>query len=328
MSMFLEFKLHVQGRSPQTIQLYERGMRLLKQSLGEVRLTDATLVHLHAFSGKFLHDIGIKPRARKPFVSSVREFYKYLHSTKVLPENRAAELPYPRFGRPLPEAMEYRWAEKLLMAPDMNTYIGMRDVLIFMLLGMGLRVSGLCGMNESSLRFNVNSNGTETLTVRVREKGKAERYVPMPPEVWVMMRSYLAHPFLDEVDRAIDNGDKILFVGFNNRTVKKDEYRGEKLRLTKGGVRYRLSIYARRLKMPKQFAHPHALRHMFGMAMADAGLDTLAIMNLMGHRDAETAELYHHISEKLRREQMLKANPFQRIKTTAGQLLEAARRAA
>ena len=329
-SLFLEYKQHTENRSVNTIKLYERGLRLLKQSVGaEIGMPDVTLVQLHAFTGKFLHEIEMKPRARLPFVAGVREFYRYLHKTGVLNENRAEELPYPRIGRPLPEAMEYQWAEKLLMAPDLNSYQGTRDLMMLMLLGMGLRVSGVCGLNESDLRFAVQKNGTETLTVHVNEKGRVDRMVPMPPEVWVTMRSYLAHPYLSEVDRNIRGGaDKVLFVNLRNRSVKKEELYGERLRIQPNGVYTRMRIYARRIGMPAKFAHPHAMRHMFGMALADAGYDTLDIMVLMGHRQAETAALYHHLAEVRRREIVMKSNPFRKFETVAGQLLDQAGRGA
>jgi site-specific recombinase XerD len=42
--------------------------------------------------------------------------------------------------------------------------------------------------------------------------------------------------------------------------------------------------------------HPHALRHSFGTALAEAGVDLAVIQALMGHDHVDSAAAYIHLA--------------------------------
>jgi site-specific recombinase XerD len=50
-------------------------------------------------------------------------------------------------------------------------------------------------------------------------------------------------------------------------------------------------------------AHPHALRHSFGTALAEAGVDLSVIQALMGHDHVDSSAAYIHLAPALLREE-------------------------
>jgi integrase/recombinase XerD len=42
--------------------------------------------------------------------------------------------------------------------------------------------------------------------------------------------------------------------------------------------------------------HPHALRHTFGTALAEAGVDLSVMQALLGHTHIDTTAIYVHLS--------------------------------
>ena len=68
------------------------------------------------------------------------------------PDDLAEQIPVPQLGRRLPDVMSLASAEKLMWAPDLNTFSGIRDAaLLALLVGCGVRVGGQ-GIN-SGRRF-------------------------------------------------------------------------------------------------------------------------------------------------------------------------------
>ena len=49
--------------------------------------------------------------------------------------------------------------------------------------------------------------------------------------------------------------------------------------------------------------HPHALRHSFGTALAEAGVDLSVIQALMGHDHVDSAAAYIHLAPTFLREE-------------------------
>jgi integrase/recombinase XerC len=71
--------------------------------------------------------------------------------------------------------------------------------------------------------------------------------------------------------------------------------------LTEAGMR---KIFRRHRERSGQVrVRPHRLRHTYGTELAQAGIDLVVLMDLMGHSSPETTNLYIHLSpEKLARE--------------------------
>jgi site-specific recombinase XerD len=115
--------------------------------------------------------------------------------------------------------------------------------------------------------------------VRVVGKGDKERRVPMDPEVAGLVQTYLL------VGRP-ETDSRALFV------VAKGHNRGRPL--TPAGLRTVFRYHRARAGVPA--GHPHALRHTFGTALAEAGVDLAVLQQLMGHDHVDSAAAYIHLA--------------------------------
>jgi site-specific recombinase XerC len=115
--------------------------------------------------------------------------------------------------------------------------------------------------------------------VRVVGKGDKERRVPMDPDVAGLIQTYL---FAERPETDCD----ALFL------VAKGPNRGRPL--TPAGLRTIFRYHRAKAGVPA--GHPHALRHSFGTALAEAGVDLAVLQALMGHDHVDSSAIYIHLS--------------------------------
>lgn len=319
---FLEFKQMNEGRSIRTAERYSLALRRLVKFMGERPLLSASTDDLTAFSGKWLFDQGVKdPVSRKPCVAAVREFFKWARRSHLVDDDPGKGVPHPKFGRRLPRVMSLGQAESLMYAPDYSTFEGLRDAtMIALLLGCGLRVSGLVGMNESNLSFTT-IGGRPRMILKTLEKGDKERQQPVPEQADLLLRLYLDHPMLKEIDRTLPNGDLVLFVSTRNSHCPKHEWHGEKRRMNRHSVFRMVFRYGKRAGLPPEVTHPHAMRHLFGTELAEDDVPTVTAANLLGHADPKNTAIYQHLAMRKLASTVDKSNPLSKIKTPVSSLL-------
>lgn len=115
--------------------------------------------------------------------------------------------------------------------------------------------------------------------VRVVGKGDRERRVPVDRDVAAAVQTYL-------LAERPETDVRSLFV------VAKGPTRGQPL--TAAGLR-RIFRYHRD-KTGVAAGHPHALRHTFGTALAEAGVDLAVLAELMGHAHIDSSAAYIHLA--------------------------------
>jgi len=115
--------------------------------------------------------------------------------------------------------------------------------------------------------------------VRVIGKGDKERRVPVDADVAGLVQTYLL------VERP-DTDSRALFV------VAKGHHRGRPL--SAAGLRTVFRYHRARAGVPA--GHPHALRHTFGTALAEAGVDLAVLQALMGHDHVDSSAAYIHLA--------------------------------
>ena len=320
---FLEFKQHNAGRSARTVEVYRLALsRLVEFFAGRDPLL-ATHDELVIFTGIWLHKRGLTdPMSRRPHIAAVREFFRWALDNKHIRGNPAEGLPYPTAGRKIPRVMTLKNAERLMWAPDFSTFEGVRDgAMLALLVGCGLRVSGLVNLNVGNV-IEDEVDGKVRLILKVREKGDKERRIPIPPEADMLLRLYMAHDELKQIDRLLPSGDQVLFVSMMNRTVTADEYRGERRRLNRRAVLEMVAKYGQRLGIPNEQLHPHAMRHLFGTELIEDDVHMLNAQKLMGHADPKSTEIYAHTAMRKLTREIDRANPLAKMNTPVSDLLK------
>jgi site-specific recombinase XerD len=114
---------------------------------------------------------------------------------------------------------------------------------------------------------------------RVAGKGGRERRVPVDIQVAGWIQTYL-------LAERPDTDTSALFV------VAKGRNRGRPL--TPAGLRTIFRYHRDRAGVAA--AHPHALRHSFGTALAEAGVDLAVIQALLGHAHTDSSVGYIHLA--------------------------------
>jgi len=316
---WLEWKLYNQGRAEGTANKYRLYLlRLMTFLSGRgCSLLSASYDDLRHFTGEFAHkDLKLTPRARRPLVACVRGFYGWARDNGLSSDSPAERLEYPRSGRALPSVMMISDAEKILMQPDLDTFTGVRDAaLLATLFGTGLRMAGLVGLNESNLCFYQDDFCRDRLAIKVKEKGDHERLVPAPDDVMFLIRAYLGHKELKGIDRALVNGDRVLFVSVRNRSIPEHEYYGEARRISSRSVDDMIKKYGRAVGVSEERLHAHAARHMYGTEMAEDDVDIITRQKLMGHADANTLAIYTQLALRRLSRVVDKSNPLAKIRT-------------
>lgn len=122
--------------------------------------------------------------------------------------------------------------------------------------------------------------------VRVFGKGGKERSVPIDTDVAGAIQTYL-------LAERPETEAGALFV------VAKGAHRGQPL--TPAGLRTVFRYHRERSGVTA--GHPHALRHSFGTALAQAGVDLSVIQALMGHDHVDSAAAYIHLAPSFLREE-------------------------
>ena len=115
--------------------------------------------------------------------------------------------------------------------------------------------------------------------VRVIGKGDKERRVPLDPDVAGLIQTYL-------LAERPETESSALFV------VAKGPNRGQ--RLTPSGLRTIFRYHRAKAGVPA--GHPHALRHSFGTALAEAGVDLAVLQALMGYDHVDSSAAYIHLA--------------------------------
>lgn len=317
---WLQRKEHNDGCRPGTIYHYGRDLQNLANWIAEqtpgADLLDATPEQLELYTGMVLHERKLRPPTRKRVVAAVRGFFVWATRMNLIAVNPAHDLPTPRCATRMPRAAQLGDIEKILMQPDLSTFQGVRDAaMLFVLIGTGCRVSGLTALNERSLIWTTDALGRERLIIRFREKGKKERDVPVPVETALMIRAYLGHAALNDINRVLPDGDQVLFCNLKNTRVKACDHYGEHRRLNRTNVHDMIRRYGTQAGIRSAVCHAHALRHLYGAELAEEDVDLLKRMALLGHAKPETTEIYSHLAMRKLFAVIDQANPLAKVKT-------------
>jgi len=128
-------------------------------------------------------------------------------------------------------------------------------------------------------------------------KGRKERRVPLDVDVAGMIQTYL-------LAERPETTSKALFV------VAKGPNRGQPL--TPAGLRTIFRYHRAKAEVPA--GHPHALRHTFGTALAEAGVDLAVMQALLGHAHIDTTARYVHLAPAHVKEEFDAARERQRAR--------------
>jgi len=274
---FLDGAWAERGLSENTLKSYRYDLLQLALQLEK---RDQTL--LHASREDILHFLatqvqdGRSPRSLSRYLSSFRQFYRWLLREGRIQKDPSAMIESPKLGRGLPKALSEQQVVGLLEAPDVGTPLGLRDrTMLELMYATGLRVSELVNLEVINL-------GISQGVVRVMGKGGKERLVPLGEEALSWMQRYLQESRPD----LMKGGDcPLVFVT------------ARKAGMTRQAFWHAIRKHAEVAGIAQPVS-PHMLRHSFATHLLNHGADLRVVQLLLGHSDLSTTQIYTHIARE------------------------------
>jgi len=222
-------------------------------------------------------------------LASLRAFFRFLASKKLIAADPTVGIQSPRKEKRLPSFLEEEQVDLLMRVPDCSTSIGLRDrAVLEALYATGMRVSELVSLNERDLH-----RGSDE--IRVMGKGSKQRIVLVGSAAQEALADYLAagRPALEA---KAQGSSSALFLN----------YRGT--RLTDRSVQ---RIVGRHIKAVSDSLKisPHTMRHTFATHMLAHGADLRSVQELLGHSSVATTQIYTHVTRERMKEVYDKAHP-------------------
>ncbi len=172
--------------------------------------------------------------------------------------------------------------EKLLLAPNIETKIGLRDrVILEVLFSTGLRVAELTALNTEQFRINEN---TKDLEISVIGKGSKVRTIYFSNRATKWLRIYL---------NKRQDMDPALFINYKPGIEKTSDSR----RLTTKSVEEIVKKYVKIVGLPI-ITTPHTLRHSYATDLLSNGVDLRLVQEFLGHQNIATTQIYTHVTNK------------------------------
>ncbi|MCL4243816.1 MAG: site-specific tyrosine recombinase XerD [Candidatus Dadabacteria bacterium] len=278
---FLSYLVVEKGLSENTLESYGRDLKKFLLFIKSRGMTSAREIKYGDILDFLTHsrEEGLGATTIVRSMVSVKQFFKYLLSEKVLSEDPTAHIKTPRMKKAIPGVISLDDVESILGAPDESAPEGLRDAaMLEVLYATGIRVSELIGLKLNDVNFELGF-------VVVYGKGSKERVVPIGDKARDKLLAYLrdSRPALLR-----SRESKALFV----------TRRGSGM--TRQGFWKIIKAQALRAGVTKKIS-PHTLRHSFATHLLERGADLRTIQVMLGHSDISTTQIYTHVeSERLK----------------------------
>jgi integrase/recombinase XerD len=265
------------GLARNTLESYRHDLNKFSQWLEQHRnaeLTQGSQADIQNFLAYLVVEQKARATSTSRAISSLKRLYQYLLRQGKISNDPTLQIATPKLPRSLPKTLTEQDVELLLLAPDVNTPLGMRDrTMLEVLYASGLRVSELVGLSIAQLSLDMG-------VVRVMGKGSKERLVPLGEEALDWVRRYVAEsrPLLLQQQQS-----NAMFV----------TARGEGM--TRQMFWYLIKRHAKLGGLLKPLS-PHTLRHAFATHMLNHGADLRVVQLLLGHADISTTQIYTHVA--------------------------------
>ncbi|MEE0945472.1 MAG: tyrosine recombinase XerC [Acutalibacteraceae bacterium] len=253
-------------------------------------LKTVTLQDLHAFLVYCKNERNNSTTTRARKASTLRIYFKYLHShLGVLESNPAALLETPTIKKTLPRHLTFEESVKLLECVDGPNKERDYCILVFFL-NCGMRLSELCGINLT----DINPDGA----LRLLGKGNKERIVYLNKACIDALNGYLRVRPIKDIP---PNHANALFISRNKR------------RLSNKTVQHLVNTYLDKAGLSGRGFSTHKLRHTAATLMyQEGGVDIRVLKDILGHANLGTTQIYTHVADK-QIENAINSNPLAKI---------------
>lgn len=273
--------------SPNTLNSYVRDVRQFAEWLDEqgIEVHRASQDDIRGYIS-WMENRGKSNSTVVRLIASLKSFFQYLLSERVVSNNPAKGISHARVERKLPAILSGKEVDLFLDQPDVSEPKGCRDkAMLEVLYATGIRVSELIALNIQDVNLSVGF-------IRCTGKQK-ERIVPLYRTAVKALSVYI-----NEVRRQLLVGpdESALFVNMN----------GE--RMSRQGFWKIVKYYQEKADIRKEIT-PHTLRHSFAAHLLENGADLKSIQEMLGHADISSTQIYAQVVNQKLRDVYAKAHP-------------------
>jgi len=275
---FINYLTVERGLSKNTISAYRTDLACFLAHLESLGIADITKVKRPDIMQYllFLKDKKLSSNSISRALVAIKMFYKFLVQERFAKDDVAGVLEAPKLIRPLPNVMNTAEVDKLLAAPDLHNWMGVRDrAALELIYATGMRVSEIVELTVDGLNLDVGF-------IKCRGKGDKERIVPIGRKAKEAVERYMAKV---RPDLLKGKQDTHLFLSRLGRKISRQSF----WQMIKNNAK------AARIK--KEIT-PHTLRHSFATHLLEHGADLRVVQELLGHSDIATTQIYTHVNKE------------------------------
>ena len=282
---YLNFCRVEKGLAANSLHSYQLDLKRLSES------ADKPVTEIHAADlasyVESLYGQGMSARSIARHITTLRNFYRFLIQEGQVIEDPTEFLKQPRQWTTLPKYLNREELDRLIAAPPVEKFTGLRDrAMLDLLYATGLRVSELCRLPLAAVE-------REMGVLRVTGKGNKQRMVPFGEAAGQALDRYLGNAR----SRLLKGrASRYLFVTARGGAMTRQSFwkllRGYGL---KAGIKRTLT--------------PHVIRHSFATHLVEGGADLRSVQIMLGHADISTTQIYTHVAQRRLREVIEQHHP-------------------
>jgi integrase/recombinase XerD len=286
LQMFLEMLSIERGLAENTLLAYQNDLNDFAEHLpASVTLKDAARSHIEAYL-KHLHLQGYQNSSTARRLSALKQFYHFLYSEKLRPDDPASLLQTPKKAHALPKTISehqvshlLEWIETQAQHHDLTPLKKLAALrlhaMVEILYSSGMRVSELVSLIHQPMR-------EEQPFVNVTGKGNKQRLTPLSTPAIKAYQAYRqAYTHLN------DSHSHYAFPA-----------RSQKGHMTRQAFARELKSASLQAGLDGNAISPHILRHAFASHMLANGADLRSLQIFLGHKDIATTQIYTHVLEE------------------------------
>ncbi len=265
------------GASPHTMVNYRRDLEHLCEWLTPLGIASWEQVNRATVRRwiAWMHGEGYAPASIARKLSTLRSLFRYLVRENMVETTPMLLVPAPKGRQSLPSVLTIEEIERLILAPDMTTSLGIRDRCLFeVLYATGLRVSELLGLRVDQIDWTRRS-------IQVMGKGSKERIVLIGDLAIDALERYV-HEARPQLERGA-SCDALFLSNLGKPLSVRGFHLVLQTHLAQAGITRHVT--------------PHTLRHSFATHLLEGGADLRTVQELLGHASVSTTQVYTHVSE-------------------------------
>jgi integrase/recombinase XerD len=287
-SDFIEFE---KGLSKNTVESYIRDVRYFCDFLEKknIEIVKVKSEDISSYFDNRLEEISKRSVARN--LVTIKQFFSFLASEKVISASPAESIDAPRIEKKLPDYLSVEEVSAFLNAFDENKPLNLRDkTIVELMYSCGLRISEVTTLKTSQVNLREGY-------IAVTGKGAKERIVPIGSVALDLLKRYLLSARC-EIAKLSDFDE--VFLNKHSRPI------------SRVGLWKIIKKYALKSGINKDIK-PHALRHSFATHLIQNGADLRSVQEMLGHSDISTTQIYTHLDNAVLKASHKNNHPLNRL---------------